>query len=430
MTEQAYVTSDLHIGCGDTDPRLEDFFQDAEFARFVDSIAAPGTTLFINGDFIDFAQIPPYDVAVPSHLLWHEDASLEKLEIALKAHAGCFEALGRLLSRGAKLRFLIGNHDLDLVWPRVQARLRAVLGQPSAEALRFTVGIEEYHGVVIEHGHSCTPENCPTDVASFLHSWTDPSGQTRDYLERVWGTDFMLSFYNELERRHAFADNVKPMASVMFHGLRAGWVGGRELVRLVVFLKRRGVPWRGLVSSVLDDHAPPVAQDVLVGIAEDAWRGVVIERVTDDPDFVAEVERALADLPVEDRRLVAEREPAAIELEEPDLGHVPGGAVLGLFRDAREERAAGEWLKMRAITGVVFGHTHKIVDGGLRGRLFNPGTWIPHLDLRNDAVRQRIKAEGLTLAMLDDRSLYVTDRRAVHLVPRGDQPTELALVEV
>jgi hypothetical protein len=78
----------------------------------------------------------------------------------------------------------------------------------------------------------------------------------------------------------------------------------------------------------------------------------------------------------------------------------------------------------------VFGHTHKIVDGGLRGRLFNPGTWIPHLDLRNDAVRQRIKAEGLTLAMLDDRSLYVTDRRAVHLVPRGDQPTELALVEV
>ena len=157
MTEQAFVTSDLHIGSGEVDPQLEDFFQDAEFVRFVDSIAQPDTTLFINGDFIDFAQIPPYDVPQPNHLLWHEDASVEKLELALRAHASCFEALGRFLSSGAKLRFLIGNHDLDLVWPRTQARLRTVLGNPSADALRFTVGIEEYHGVVIEHGHSCTP---------------------------------------------------------------------------------------------------------------------------------------------------------------------------------------------------------------------------------------------------------------------------------
>lgn len=430
MTEQAFVTSDLHIGSGEVDPQLEDFFQDTEFVRFVDSIAQPDTTLFINGDFIDFAQIPPYDVAEPNHLLWHEDASVEKLELALKAHAGCFEALGRLLSRGAKLRFLIGNHDLDLVWPRTQARLRGLLGNPSGDALRFTVGIEEYHGVVIEHGHSCTPENCPTAVNSFLHAWTDPNGQTRDYLERVWGTDFMLSFYNELERRHTFADNVKPMASVMFHGLRNGWVGGKELVRLVVFLKRRGVPWRAIASSVLDDKVAPAAQDVLVGIAEDAWRGAVIQRVTDDPDFVTEVERALHELPAEDQQLVAATEPAALEIEDPDLGHVPDGPVLGLFRDAREERAAKEWLKMRSITAVVLGHTHAIVDGGLRGCLYNPGTWIPHLDLHNPAVRARIRDEGLTLDMLNDQSLYVTDRRAVHLVPAGDERTRIQLVEI
>src|SRR5439155_18642986 len=134
-------------------------------------------------------------------------------------------------------------------------------------------------------------------------------------------TDFMLSFYNELERRHSFADNVKPMASVMFHGLRAGWVGGRELVRLVVFPKRRGVPWRGFASSMLADQAPPVAQDVLVGIAEDAWRGAVIQRVTDDPEFVTEVERALRELPAEDQRVVAAGEPATIEIDDPDLAH-------------------------------------------------------------------------------------------------------------
>jgi UDP-2,3-diacylglucosamine pyrophosphatase LpxH len=430
MLEQAYVISDLHIGCGDVDPNLEDFYQDIEFVRFVDSIAAPDTALFINGDFIDFVQIPPYDVPRPNHLLWHEDASVEKLEHALKAHPTCFEALGRFLSAGARLRILIGNHDLDLVWPKTQARLRGLLGNPSSDALRFSVDFENYHGVVIEHGHSCTPENCPSDARHFVHTWTDASGRSRDYLERVWGTDFMLSFYNNLERTYAFADNVKPMASVMFHGLRAGWIGGRELVRLVVFLKRRGVPWRGLVSSILDDVAQPVVQDVLVGIAEDAWRGAVIQRVTDDPEFVTEVEHALAELPAEDRELVASTEPGAIQLDEPDLAPEQGSAVLGLFRDAREDRAARSRLKMDGITAVVYGHTHVIVDGGVQGCLYNPGTWIPHLDLQNPAVREKIKQHGLSLDMLNDKRLYVTERRSVHLVPDGNHRTKTKLLEI
>jgi hypothetical protein len=240
----------------------------------------------------------------------------------------------------------------------------------------------------------------------------------------------MLSFYNDLERTYAFADNVKPMASVMFHGLRAGWVHGREFVRLVVFLKRRGVPWRGLASSILDDVAQPVVQDVLVGVVEDAWRGAVIQRVTDDPEFVTEVERALAELPAEDRQLVASTEPAAIQLDEPDLAYEQGGAVLGLLRDAREDRAARSWLKMGGITAVVFGHTHVIVDGGLDGCLYNPGTWIPHLDLQNPAVREKIKKYGLSLDMLNDKSLYVTKRRAVHLVPDGNYRTKMKLLEI
>ncbi len=430
MTQQAYVTSDLHLGCGDVDANLEDFFQDTELSGWIDAIAAPDTTLFINGDFIDFAQIPPYEVPRPNHLLWHEEASVEKLELALKAHRGCFEALGRFLSKGAKLRILIGNHDLDLVWPKVQARLRDVLGRPSAEALRFTVEIEEYHGVVIGHGHSCTPENCPRDAKSFVHTWTAPGGEPRDYLERVWGTDFMLSFYNELERRHRFADNVKPMASVMFHGLRKRWVGGRELVRLVLFLKRRGVPWRGLISSILDDAPPPVVQDVVSGIAEDAWRGAANQRLIDDPEFATEVEQAISELPREDQQLIVQTEPAAIQLEQPDLAHDHGGAVLGILRDPREERAAKEWLAMGGITAVVFGHTHVIVDGSLDGRLYNPGTWIPHLDLKNPAVREKIEAQGLTLDMLNDKSLYITERRAVHLVPDGESRTKVKLVEI
>src|SRR5687768_14731670 len=85
--EEAFVISDLHLGAGDTDPELEDFDQDDKFAEFVGQIVGPGVTLFINGDFIDFAQIPPYEVPKPHHLLWTEAASLLKVQRATDAHA-------------------------------------------------------------------------------------------------------------------------------------------------------------------------------------------------------------------------------------------------------------------------------------------------------------------------------------------------------
>src|SRR6266850_7766209 len=174
MSEEAFVTSDLHLGAGKTgessaDFNLEDFFQDQELALFLDEIAKPDTTLFINGDFIDFAQIAPFDVPEPTHLLWHESQSLEKLNTAYAAHKTAFEAIGRYLARDARLRIIIGNHDLDLAWPSVQRRFRELVGRPSDEQLRFSVRMEEYHGVVIEHGHAFTAENCPTEIENFIH---------------------------------------------------------------------------------------------------------------------------------------------------------------------------------------------------------------------------------------------------------------------
>src|SRR5262249_30738353 len=153
------------------------------------------TTLIINGDFIDFPQIPPYQVPEPSYLLWTEEASLEKFRAASKAHEECFKALGRFLAADGKLQIVIGNHDLDLAWPKVQQEFCKLVGMSSNDRLSFTVGNTVYEGVWIEHGHSFTPENCPRDPLNFIHTWNE-----HNYLERVWGTDFMLQFYNGLER--------------------------------------------------------------------------------------------------------------------------------------------------------------------------------------------------------------------------------------
>ncbi len=413
MTERAYVVGDLHLGAGPGDA-LEDFFDDDVFARFCERIAGPETTLLLNGDIIDFAQIAPFDVPKPAYLLWPESASMVKLEAALAGHAGFFAGLRALLAKGGRVRFLLGNHDLDMVWPKVQWRLHAALGAPPTGQLQYDIGAHVFHGVHVEHGFQFTPENCPRDPAAFCYP--GPGGEL--YLERVWGTDFMLQFYNDLERSHPYADNVKPMRTVVWHGLRKGWIGGRELVRLFLFLKRRGIPWAGLASSLLDEPPPLTPAAAAAAFDDPAWREAVLDRAREDPAaFEAELDAAVAELEPDERRLAAD--PSTVELEGPGAAlagaPVMGDATLGLFREERELRAARDRLAAPGITHVVFGHTHDIVDGELGGRLFNYGTWLPSLNLKDPHVRAKIQREGLTLEMLGDKRLYAVDRRAVRI---------------
>jgi UDP-2,3-diacylglucosamine pyrophosphatase LpxH len=420
MTERAFVVGDLHLGAGAGDP-LEDFQDDDVFARFCERISDSDTTLVLNGDIVDFAQIPPFDVPKPAHLLWPEAASVTKVETALAAHRDFFAALARLIRAGGRVRMLIGNHDLDMIWPQVQTLIARALGQPSTSQLEFTVGATRFHGVHIEHGHHFTPENCPREPEKFVHS--GPNGVA--YLERVWGTDFMLQFYNDLERSHPYADNVKPMVTVMWHGLRQGWIRGRDLLRLMLFLKRRGVPWRGIASSVLSEREPLSAATVAAAFDDPNWYRVVLERAQ-DPDFVAALELAASELEPEEQRLSSEA--TRVEIPAPVVNE-DEAATLGVFRDDRELRAARERLASPGVTHVVFGHTHAAVDGALKGRLFNYGTWLKHLDLKSEQVAAKIKAEGITLDMLKDDRLYSVNRLAVRIDADNNYESKVRLVD-
>lgn len=422
MAERGYVIGDLHLGAGRSDP-LEDFQDDARFAKFCERIASPETTLILNGDIIDFAQIPPFDIPKDAHLLWTEEASLEKLETALGAHPDFFGALARLLAEGARVHFLIGNHDLDMVWSKVQERMAAALGRPPRERLSFTVGASVFHGVHIEHGHHFTPENCPREPARFVHE--GPGGKV--FLERVWGTDFMLQFYNQLEREYPFADNVKPMLAIVWHGLRNGWVGGREFLRLFVFLKKRGLPWSGLASAVLDAPKQLTPSAAAAAFDDPVWKSVVLERARSDTSFATELQKELALLTPSERAIAAA--PEKVEVVAPALVADPSaGATLGIFREDRELRAARERLAAPGVTHVVFGHTHAAVDGALDKRLFNYGTWLKKLDLESEEVKAKIRHDGLTLDMLKDDRLYTVERRAVRIDPNPRGTSQVRLV--
>ena len=397
------MISDIRLGAGNGDP-LDDFVDDDAFVAFTEGIARPDVTLIVNGDFVDFAQIEPLGVdGLPSDLIWDESASLQKLDTAMAGHGLCFDSLRQLIGAGGHLRIIVGNHDFDFAWPRVQRRLQEFLGG-SDDNVVFVVGSDMYAGVHIEHGYQFTPENCPRDPVHFIHSWADTTG-SRDYLERVWGTDFLLRYFNDIERQYPFIDHVKPMIRVVWHGLKDGWLPKRSLVDIAVFLRRRGIPWRALTT--MEGDAVTV-EDVAGAFEDEHWQQLAAELIGEDR---GEIEEALKCLSPEDRAFLAGNAQYSFG-DSPDSGD-----TLAFGRPPREERCARKRLAQSSVTHVVFGHTHQIVDKGLGGSWFNPGCWIPKLDLESEYVAAKIRDTGVGLELFQDKSLFVTERRAVHIRP-------------
>src|SRR5690242_4611996 len=129
------VVSDLHLGPGENDARyagIEDFHAGAAWKAFLDEQAARGPSdLIIAGDFIEFWQIAAARGDLPAKddvaqtggpvLAADQAASVAELALVLDAHADVFAELGRWISRGDnRVVILAGNHDGELLWPKVQ----------------------------------------------------------------------------------------------------------------------------------------------------------------------------------------------------------------------------------------------------------------------------------------------------------------------
>lgn|GEM_PF-1775788 len=142
MRKRSFVISDIEMGKGDL---MDDFSDDELLVRFIASLADAAfegeTWLFLNGDIFDFLKM---DFQGEYTRYITEEISLWKLEQILRVHPRVFEALaGFLRDPGHHLFFVIGNHDFDLAWPKIQARVRNFLGQ----------GASDMHGSGISRVH-------------------------------------------------------------------------------------------------------------------------------------------------------------------------------------------------------------------------------------------------------------------------------------
>ena len=176
------VISDLHL-C-EAEPvhpkfplwkkyKTKQFFFDEVFADFVEHIAnmASGeeVELVLNGDIFDFDSVlalphdPPYRVTWLERLRGlhpEERKSIFKMERVLDDHEIWVGALRWLLLRGHRVVFVIGNHDLEMHWPRVQKLLldRLALPKEYKENVRFCEWFYISNGdTLIEHGNQYDP---------------------------------------------------------------------------------------------------------------------------------------------------------------------------------------------------------------------------------------------------------------------------------
>ena len=413
----AYVISDLHLADGGA---LDDFHDDDLFARWLGSCDAATTVLILNGDWLAFEQIAPLAVpdGTPSSLLWTEAYSVEKMHNCMSAHGVFFDALAAFHAGGGEIRVTAGNHDIDFVWPGVQRVVAERINASGSDRFSVSAVGTSFANVWVQHGHQFDKTNSTKDAENFIH--VGPDGQ--EYLERIWGTDFVLEFFNPLHEELRFAANVKPQWKMVLEGLKHRWLGWRHFVRVVAFIARSGIPVTALADVVLSDDqadAPDLAW--LDSFFSDEETAMIIRNAIDELGPEVANELGLEGLDADLVAALRSEEPIDISLEDFSLpARGPDGAadpVLGLFRDRGEVRGARAKVE-EGFDHVVLGHTHHMVDGEEiePGRfLFNPGTWIPHIDLDDPAVAAEEAAKGMTKELLNDERFYATKVFAVEI---------------
>ena len=427
---ETVVISDLHIGGGLADPGDDHIYQKDQLVRLLRTEADTPAgrdgrlELYINGDFLEFAQANQAAFSHVSDDYWCSEAeSLAKLETIVAGHRDIFDALAAFQATGNLVTIAAGNHDVDLYWPAVQRRLREAVG----DALRFELGqewVQRYDGrLQIAHGHM-------SDKANRFEHWDNPIlgidwGAQR--LEMCPGTLFMVKFVNKLEAKYPFADNLLPvskLATVLLRDDKSGFAAIGWMFSVFAL----GTSLAVLGTGATDNN---VGTRLLQRLRTDEAFAARIDRALQEHD----VARATPDRPLRD---ASPHELAALMFEllgpmdiadwqalfdVPASSHTLGtddvtlsALVQAGFDDGKQSlrSVAQQRVDATGATVVVMGHTHqpdtKRLDGDAVS--YNPGCWTRYLELR--------PGQSVTLADLRDESRYPYQLNVVRVSPGDD----------
>lgn len=216
MSDTVVIISDLHLGQGDefdifAGPGKSQAFVD--FMKFTGGLAG-AVDVVINGDFVDFLQLKPWDVKLD------RGEAATKIAGIVDAHSHTvFRALGEFLdSPDHKVTVLLGNHDIELAFPEVwkhaadailcftkggaASRLSSLALDKTRISYREPVGGVLVH---IEHGNVDDPYN----GMNYTTLFQDADRGTTDF-EYPPGTRLVYEIMNRYKSEFRFVDLLKP----------------------------------------------------------------------------------------------------------------------------------------------------------------------------------------------------------------------------
>ena len=388
------IISDTHIGAGGADAgnRLEDFISDDVFYDWIhrlireSEVAGRDMTLIINGDWIEFLQVPAVDHFDPgrrypteAYTDVSETASLQRLEVVHAGHPRVFQALSDFLSPGPPRRDLVilfGNHDPELIYPGVQARIRALLHAQGERADLVRIGERRYFedGVLVEHGNAYTEQ-----VDRFTQPDYPVDPKHPHLIERPPGSYVVTDFYNRIEPIRPWIDGVHPMSSLIFYALAYDPLFAVQVLKAFVAAMPDLIP--DLATGEAPASAPWAEMD------ERALARRLREDEAFAQAFAEDAERVLA---------VKGAVPPALSAPMLAAGSPRPKRPQERAREIAEqywqmlEEAAGQVAREMGAKVVVFGHIHERVQRRLPGHAvyLNTGTWIWKMNFKDasDAV--------------------------------------------
>jgi UDP-2,3-diacylglucosamine pyrophosphatase LpxH len=218
------IISDCHLSAGKIfegalNPH-EDFYFDDEmcelFQYFSSGVYGEGpegpvdVELFINGDFLDFLNVPHHGEFVDAIT---EEIALNKLDHIIAGHPKVMRALKRFASLPNKrVTYMIGNHDADLFFPLIQERIvkewdpQGVYPSQKVNVIANTDHVEWEGGVEVHHGNQFEAVHVLNFEKPILQEHLD-----KPVLNIPWGSFYVLKIINRLKVEREYIDKVRPV---------------------------------------------------------------------------------------------------------------------------------------------------------------------------------------------------------------------------
>lgn len=382
------VIGDLHMGPGrDASGNwhaVEDFRWRDEFLRFLDAINTQdggNIDLVINGDLFELVQSPsiPCTHTDPAFGCTAVEA-LQRLDAVIKAHAEELAAIGRFAAAGSnRVHVVAGDHDAALLIPEVwQRAVRSFAAPADRIALAASGSWRSPDGRVhVEHGHQL-----PLSADRFS-KWPTPliTAGGRTHLERPWGEQAVVPFYDRTEARYPIVDNIAEEGAGAKFVAAAGGVEPSEMAPLLRLLLTK-TTWQQFRMDLDDGEVQAPAWDV-ARVRGDLAAFVAGSLPSDDP-FAALVKRmtpessAAVGATLSDQQIIAtcdyraairrarrrmERVLTQLAGVGPPIAECPRlpdtvGPAFEYYWRSRDQQVAQHIPRRPGLEVIVFGHTH------------------------------------------------------------------------